>query len=364
MKKLGIIGGTSWNSTALYYDHINREIARRLGGLSSARLAIESIDLAPYAALQNSGELDEAERGNGDERQDNELLHGRFLRRLFRTSRRDVDRRSDIYALRVITYQLLARRLPFSVTGVSETLDAIRTQIPKTLSAVDSRLSGDLGGVVQKALAKAPSARHQTAEAFADDLRCVLRGTRTSIGPGRLNARVRRWTIREENVRWAGLACVVGYGLDCLFFLVYFGLGFISRFRALSILPEHIRYGEFMMNAAVWTALSALLAALNWRVRRAHLTSVWLALAANVSLSIFAGTLLLGLNSYDFGGMLRDPIVRVSILMLFTPLALFAVVVSTLALITIYRRRQWDRPIIDAQPDARRSPAETTTRLS
>ena len=62
MKKLGIIGGTSWNSTALYYDHINREIARRLGGLSSARLAIESIDLAPYAALQNSGDLDEAER--------------------------------------------------------------------------------------------------------------------------------------------------------------------------------------------------------------------------------------------------------------------------------------------------------------
>ena len=62
MRKLGIIGGTSWNSTALYYDHINREIARRLGGLSSARMAIESIDLAPYAALQNSGDLDEAER--------------------------------------------------------------------------------------------------------------------------------------------------------------------------------------------------------------------------------------------------------------------------------------------------------------
>ena len=62
LRKLGIIGGTSWNSTALYYDHVNREIARRLGGLSSARLTIESIDLAPYAALQNSGDLDQAER--------------------------------------------------------------------------------------------------------------------------------------------------------------------------------------------------------------------------------------------------------------------------------------------------------------
>jgi hypothetical protein len=156
----------------------------------------------------------------------------------------------------------------------------------------------------------------------------------------------------------------VGYSLDCLFFLVYLGLGFISRFRPLSILPEHIRYGEFMMDAAGWTGFTALLAALNWRVRRAHVPSVWLALAANVSLSIFAGTLLLGLHSYDFGGALRDPILRVMILMLFTPLALFAVAVSTLALITIYRRRQWDLPIIDSQPDARRSPAEATTRLS
>ena len=59
---MGIIGGTSWNSTVLYYDHINREIARRLGGLSSARLAIESINMAPYAAFQNAGDLDQAER--------------------------------------------------------------------------------------------------------------------------------------------------------------------------------------------------------------------------------------------------------------------------------------------------------------
>ncbi|MBB3763489.1 aspartate/glutamate racemase family protein [Sphingomicrobium lutaoense] len=62
MKKLGLIGGTSWNSTALYYDHINRLIARRLGGLSSARMIIESIDLAPYAAAQQRGDVETAQR--------------------------------------------------------------------------------------------------------------------------------------------------------------------------------------------------------------------------------------------------------------------------------------------------------------
>ncbi len=47
-----MIGGASWNSTALYYDHINRAIARRLGGLHSARLVIESFDFEDYVAFQ------------------------------------------------------------------------------------------------------------------------------------------------------------------------------------------------------------------------------------------------------------------------------------------------------------------------
>jgi len=55
MRKLGIIGGTSWSSTALYYEHINRGIAQRLGGLHSARLVIESLDLAPFAEMELSG---------------------------------------------------------------------------------------------------------------------------------------------------------------------------------------------------------------------------------------------------------------------------------------------------------------------
>lgn len=56
MRKLGIVGGTSWASTALYYEHINRGIANRLGGLHSARLAIESLDLGPIAEMEHKGD--------------------------------------------------------------------------------------------------------------------------------------------------------------------------------------------------------------------------------------------------------------------------------------------------------------------
>ena len=48
----------SWSSTALYYDHINRGIAQRLGGLHSAPLVIESVDFADVAAMESAGDWD------------------------------------------------------------------------------------------------------------------------------------------------------------------------------------------------------------------------------------------------------------------------------------------------------------------
>ena len=57
LRKLGIIGGTSWSSTALYYEHINRGVGQRLGGLHSARLVIESLDFEEYAAFHRANDL-------------------------------------------------------------------------------------------------------------------------------------------------------------------------------------------------------------------------------------------------------------------------------------------------------------------
>ena len=62
MRKLGIIGGASWSSTALYYEQINKGVGQRLGGLHSARLIIESLDFEDdYARFHRSGEWDAAE---------------------------------------------------------------------------------------------------------------------------------------------------------------------------------------------------------------------------------------------------------------------------------------------------------------
>jgi aspartate racemase len=56
MKTLGILGGMSWESTQHLYALINREVARRLGGLHSAELLLHSVDFAPIAAMQAAGD--------------------------------------------------------------------------------------------------------------------------------------------------------------------------------------------------------------------------------------------------------------------------------------------------------------------
>ena len=59
MKKLGLVGGTSWHSTIIYYEHLNRAVAQRLGGLHSAPLTIESLDFAEIAMVQRAGRWDD-----------------------------------------------------------------------------------------------------------------------------------------------------------------------------------------------------------------------------------------------------------------------------------------------------------------
>jgi aspartate racemase len=60
MQILGVLGGMSWESTVTYYKLLNEGIRQRLGGLHSAPLLLHSVDFAGIAALQKSGQWDEA----------------------------------------------------------------------------------------------------------------------------------------------------------------------------------------------------------------------------------------------------------------------------------------------------------------
>jgi aspartate racemase len=60
MKMLGLIGGMSWESTSIYYRHLNRLARERLGGLHSAKLLLWSFDFAEIAEMQAAGDWDRA----------------------------------------------------------------------------------------------------------------------------------------------------------------------------------------------------------------------------------------------------------------------------------------------------------------
>jgi len=62
MRKLGLLGGMSWESSVEYERIINQRVRSRLGGTHSADLIIRSFDFADIEALQESGDWDGAGR--------------------------------------------------------------------------------------------------------------------------------------------------------------------------------------------------------------------------------------------------------------------------------------------------------------
>jgi aspartate racemase len=62
MKTIGMLGGMSWESSAIYYRLLNREVQKRVGGVASARTILHSFDFAEIAPLQREGGWDEGNR--------------------------------------------------------------------------------------------------------------------------------------------------------------------------------------------------------------------------------------------------------------------------------------------------------------
>ncbi|HEY5409715.1 MAG TPA: aspartate/glutamate racemase family protein [Caulobacteraceae bacterium] len=61
MKTLGLLGGMSWESTATYYQMLNRMTRERLGGSHSASIILWSVDFEPITRMQSEGRWDEAQ---------------------------------------------------------------------------------------------------------------------------------------------------------------------------------------------------------------------------------------------------------------------------------------------------------------
>lgn len=97
-----------------------------------------------------------------------------------------VDTRADVYALGAVLYELVAGRPPVEITDPARAAEQIRTAVPSPPSRAapgalppndraPRTMLADLDRVLACALEKNPARRYATADAFADDLRRVLR---------------------------------------------------------------------------------------------------------------------------------------------------------------------------------------------
>ncbi|MEX0677692.1 MAG: protein kinase, partial [Pirellulales bacterium] len=118
----------------------------------------------------------------------------------------DADRRSDVYSLGVILFELLTGELPFRGEAQMLLLQIERDEPPRP-RRLNARIPRDLETITLKCLQKEPSRRYQTARQLADDLNRWLRDEPIVARPvGRLE-RGWRWCKRRPAV--ASLAAAV-----------------------------------------------------------------------------------------------------------------------------------------------------------
>ena len=79
MKRIGLIGGMSWESTAIYYRLMNEAVRARVGGHASADIILRSLDFGPIEALQRGGDWAGLEAAMAQAAQDVEAAGADFL---------------------------------------------------------------------------------------------------------------------------------------------------------------------------------------------------------------------------------------------------------------------------------------------
>ena len=111
----------------------------------------------------------------------------------------EVDTRSDVYALGVILYQLLAGRLPYqSGRRLDQTVQTIREEEAPKLGATSRAYRGDIETIVAKALEKEKARRYASAAEFAADIRRYLANEPITARPPSATYQLRKFAKRHK----------------------------------------------------------------------------------------------------------------------------------------------------------------------
>lgn len=124
-----------------------------------------------------------------------------------------IDATTDVYALGVMLYELLADRPAFALHGkpMAEAARLVKTLTPPPLSSVAQGCRGDLETIVATAMHREQSRRYQSAAAFASDLRRYLGGEAIEARRDSSLYLLQKSLVRYRWAVRAGIAAIIGF---------------------------------------------------------------------------------------------------------------------------------------------------------
>lgn len=163
-----------------------------------------------------------------------------------------IDERSDVYALGVITFELLAGRLPYDLKNrpIPEAVRIIQEQDPSRLSSINRHLRGDIDTIVSKALEKDKARRYQTAADLAADIRRFLDDQPLVARPASTIYQLRKFARRNRTLVGGVIATILALALGA-----GFAVNFALKARDREIAAQRASYK--MSIAAASAALEA-----------------------------------------------------------------------------------------------------------
>ena len=126
----------------------------------------------------------------------------------------DVGRRTDVYGLGAVLYEILTGEAPFKGANRTAILEQVVNTPPVSPRILVPTVSPALDAVCLKCLKKAPGDRYASASALADEIRHNLADEPVEAYPEPRRVRVRRWVGRHRTLAAASAAGVLVLALS------------------------------------------------------------------------------------------------------------------------------------------------------